>query len=134
MNPLIHELFQNTRLISRELNQALKAHDLFAAQWTVLFCVDQHGEMSLTQIWKYLNVEAPTITRTVNRLEELGWLITHPGKDKREKIERLSEMAETKIPAIKESVIEFEQSVLKGLSVEEQTVLAQLLKKMTKGS
>lgn len=133
MNPLFHELFQNTRLISRELNQALKAHDLFAAQWTVLFCVDQHGEMSLTQIWKYLNVEAPTITRTVTRLEELGWLTTKPGKDKREKLVRLSEMAESKFPIVKEAIMEFERSFLKGMSIEEQTQLSQLLKKMTKG-
>ena len=34
----------------------------------------KHKEMTLTQIWKYLNVEAPTITRTVNRLAELGWI------------------------------------------------------------
>ncbi|MFS0574772.1 MarR family transcriptional regulator [Sporosarcina sp. 179-K 3D1 HS] len=134
MNPLFHELFQNTRLLSRELNQALKAHDLFAAQWTVLFCVDQHGEMSLTQIWRYLNVEAPTITRTVLRLEELGWLTTHPGKDKREKIVRLSEMALTRIPKVKESIHQFEQSFLEGMSIEEQALLSKLLKKMTKGS
>ena len=76
MNPLFHEIFQKTRLLSKELNLVLKEYDLFASQWTVLYCVHQHEEMILTNIWRYLNVEAPTITRTVSRLEELGWLKT----------------------------------------------------------
>ncbi len=36
MNPLFHEVFQKTRLLSKELNQVLKEYDLFASQWTVL--------------------------------------------------------------------------------------------------
>ena len=130
MNPLFHEIFQKTRFLSRELNQVLKEHGLFAAQWTVLYCVYEHGEMTLTQVWKYVNVEAPTITRTVNRLEELGWLSTREGKDRREKIVRLSEDAAAKFPTIEASIIQFENGFLKGLTDEEQVILMKLLKKM----
>ncbi|UZM96996.1 MarR family transcriptional regulator [Lysinibacillus sp. MHQ-1] len=41
--------------------------------------------MTLTQIWKYLNVEAPSITRAITRLETLGWVERLDGEDKREK-------------------------------------------------
>ncbi|MER2089295.1 MAG: MarR family transcriptional regulator [Sporosarcina sp.] len=130
MNPLFHELFQRTRFFNKEVNQTLKKHDLFASQWTVLFCIHQHTEMTLTEIWKYLNVEAPTITRTVSRLEELGWLITHEGKDRREKVVRLSVEAKDKFPEIEASIIEFENETLKGMSSEEQSLLMTLLKKL----
>ena len=130
MNPLIHELFQRSRLLSKELNQALKEHGLFAAQWTVIYSVYQHGEMTLTQIWKYLNVEAPTITRTVNRLEEMGWLVTREGKDRREKNVSLTENAILQLSDIKKTIIRFEEQSLKGLSEEEEKLLMELLKKI----
>ncbi len=30
--------------------------------------------MTQKEIWSYLNVEAPTVTRTIKRLEENGWI------------------------------------------------------------
>ncbi|MGN7388391.1 MarR family winged helix-turn-helix transcriptional regulator [Sporosarcina sp. SAFN-015] len=130
LNPLIHELFQRSRLLSKELNIALKEHGLFAAQWSVIYSVYQHGEMTLTQIWKYLNVEAPTITRTVNRLEEMGWLVTREGKDRREKYVSLTENAILQLSDIKKTIIRFEEQSLRGLSGEEEKLLMELLKKI----
>ncbi|HEX5565125.1 MAG TPA: MarR family transcriptional regulator [Sporosarcina sp.] len=130
MNPLIHEIFQLSRFLSKELNQALKKHGLFAAQWTVIYCIYQHGEMTLTQIWKYLNVEAPTITRTVNRLEQMGWLVTREGKDRREKYVSLTENAAVQLAEIKETIIQFENESLRRLSEEEEKVLIELLQKI----
>ncbi|MFJ7934741.1 MarR family transcriptional regulator [Sporosarcina sp. NPDC096371] len=118
--------------MSKELNLVLKKYDLFAAQWTVLYCVHQHGEMTLTHIWKYLNVEAPTVTRTVNRLEVLGWLTTQEGQDRREKVVRLSTVAAAKFPDIEASIIRFENEFLQGLSNDEQELLKELLRKLDK--
>ncbi|GGA44946.1 MULTISPECIES: MarR family winged helix-turn-helix transcriptional regulator [Psychrobacillus] len=130
MNPLFHELFQKTRFLTNEINVTLKKHNLYASQWTVLYTIQKHGEMSLTQIWKYLNVEAPTITRTVYRLVELGWIDIRPGKDRREKIVRLSEKASQDFSAIKESILEFEDRMVEGLTKEEETILIELLRKI----
>lgn len=133
MNPLFHEIFQKTRYLSKELNNTLKEYDLFTAQWSVLYTVQQHGEIMLTQICKYLNVEAPTISRTVRRLVELGWLTEKFGEDRREKMVRLSEDAEKKFKTIEESVIHFENQFLQELSLEEQNQLVILLEKLKKG-
>ena len=130
MNPLIHELFQKSRFLTQEVNNTLKSFDLFASQWSVLYCIQLHKEMTLTQIWKYLNVEAPTITRTVNRLAELGWIEICTGKDKREKIVKLSEHALQQFPTIKEAMMEFEEQMVAGLSKEEEVLLFELLKKI----
>ncbi|MFS0689194.1 MarR family transcriptional regulator [Sporosarcina sp. 179-K 8C2 HS] len=131
MNPIIHELFQRSRKLGKELNSALKQHGLFAAQWTVIYCVYQHGEMTLTQIWRYLNVEAPTITRTVNRLEQMGWLATREGKDRREKYVSLTENATVRLSEIKETIIQFEEQSLKSLTEEEKELLMKVLKKIS---
>lgn len=130
MNPLFHELFQKSRYLTNEINLTLKKHNLYASQWTVLYTIQKHGEMSLTQIWKYLNVEAPTITRTVYRLVELGWVDIRPGKDRREKIVRLSEKASQDFSDIKNSILEFEDRMVEGLTKEEETILIELLHKI----
>lgn len=130
MNPLFHELFQKSRFLTNEVNQSLQKHDLYASQWSVLYCIKKHREMSLTQIWKYLNVEAPTITRTVNRLAVLGWIDILPGIDRREKIVKLSEFAIQEFPQIEATMLEFENRMAENLTKEEETLLLKLLKKM----
>lgn len=130
MNPLFHEIFQKTRFLNKELNLVLKEYDLFASQWSVLYCIHKHGDMSLTEIWKYLNVEAPTVTRTVNRLVELGWVTIEEGTDRREKIVKLSTEAVVDFIEIENAVIRFETEFLKRLSTEEQLQLVELLSKM----
>lgn len=131
-NPLIHELFQKTRYLSYEVNKTLKDYNLYSSQWSVLNCVHRHNEMTLTQIWKYLNVEAPTITRTVNRLATLGWLDVKAGKDRREKIVKLSAKALETFPTIEKSMTVFEDEMISAISKEEQLLLMELLKKINK--
>lgn len=130
MNPLFHVFFQQNRYLVNQLNEALKAHGLFNSQWTILFLLHDNGPMTLTEIWKYLNVEAPTITRTVTRLQTLGWVVRIEGTDKREKIIALSEYALEQFPAIEKSVVAFEQQITEQLSQDEQQQLLHLLKKL----
>ncbi|MER2028956.1 MAG: MarR family transcriptional regulator [Solibacillus sp.] len=130
MNPLFHILFQQNRYLVKQLNDVLKQHGLFSSQWTVLFLLHQNGPMTLTAIWKYLDVEAPTVTRTVTRLETLGWVERVQGADKREKMIDLTTKAMEQFPYIEESVVSFERKLTENLSEEEQALLIQLLKKM----
>lgn len=133
MNPVFHLLFQHNRFLTNQLNEVLKKHELFSSQWTILFCLSLNGSMTLTQIWRYLSVEAPTVTRTVTRLEKLGWVIRVPGEDKREKIVHLTEMAKERLPNIERSILAFEEEMVGNLSKGEQEQLMELLQKM-KGS
>lgn len=130
MNPLFHMLFQQNRYLVNQLNEALREHGLFHSQWTILFLLHEKGTMSLTNIWKYLNVEAPTVTRTVSRLEALGWVIRQQGEDKREKIIALTPFALEKFPQVKSSVLAFEKQMIQNLNNEEQQLLLNLLQKM----
>ncbi|MER2111930.1 MAG: MarR family transcriptional regulator [Solibacillus isronensis] len=130
MNPLFHILFQQNRYLVKQLNDVLKQHGLFSSQWTVLFLLHQNGPMTLTAIWKYLDVEAPTVTRTVTRLETLGWVERVQGADKREKMIDLSTKAMEQFSQIEASVVSFERKMAEHLTEEEQALLIQLLKKM----
>lgn len=130
MNPLFPVFFQKNRQIVNHLNEALKEHGLFHAQWTILYLLEKNGPMSLTEIWKYLDVEAPTVTRTVSRLQILGWVERVEGTDKREKIVTLSHTAISQFPKIEASIEAFERNVTQQLSQDEQEQLMTLLNKL----
>lgn len=127
---LFHLLNQRTRLLAKETNQILNEYGLYISQWSVLFCINRFGPMSQTDIWKYLNVEAPTVTRTLARLEESGWIVRKLGKDKRERIIELTEQTKAIFPEIKRAVVQVEDKLLADLSKEEQRQLQVLLSKI----
>ena len=130
MNPLFHTFFQQYRHLINHLNDALKEHGLFSSQWTILFILKERGPMTLTAIWKYLNVEAPTVTRTVSRLETLGYVKREEGTDRREKIVRLTDEGLALMPEVEASVLAFEAAMMANLTKEEVAQLERLLGKM----
>ena len=86
--------------------------------------------MTLTAIWKYLDVEAPTVTRTVARLETLGLVKREEGADRREKIVHLTDEGLALMPEVEASVLAFEAAMMANLTEEEVIQLERLLRKM----
>lgn len=127
---VIHELYQTTRFLSKVINERLQDHGLFQSQWSILFCIKEFGPMSQTDIWKYLNVEAPTVTRTINKLEKNGWVIRQKGEDQREKIIILTQKAFNELPKIEADIQAFEENLLKDIPTSEREQLVALLKKV----
>lgn len=127
---LFHEIHQKARLSVKEVNEALQEFDLYSAQWSILFCIKQFGSMTQKEIWQYLNVEAPTVTRTVARLEESGWIERKEGADKRERIVFLSDRANETVPEIEKRIWEVEERLVSSLTEDEQAQLAELLRKI----
>lgn len=131
---LFHEIHQKSRLSVKEVNDALKEFGLYSSQWSILFCLKQFGPMTQKGIWQYLNVEAPTVARTVQRLEETGWVMRKEGEDKRERIVHLSERAEGKVKEIERRIVGVEEKLLTSLSEAEQRQLMELLQKIGSSS
>lgn len=129
---IFHLINQRARLLAKEMNDHLKDHGLYAAQWSIIFCLDRFGPMSQTDIWKYLHVEAPTITRTITRMEQNGWIVRTSGVDKRERIIELTPHARQKIPVIRNKMEELEDSLLADLTANEKEQLQHLLNKIGK--
>ena len=134
MNKLLfHELHQKARLSIKEVNEALKEYDLFSAQWSILYSLNKFGALTQTEIWQYLNVEAPTVTRTLVKLEQRKLITRNEGKDKRERIVQLTEEAQSLIPEIEKRIAEVEQQLLSSISAEDLDQLTKLLKQIGSG-
>jgi len=93
---IIHQLNQSTRMVAKKTNEQLEAYGLYGSQWSILYCLHTYGPMTQKDIWTYLHVEAPTVTRTVSRLEKNGWVERIQGDDKREKVVKMTEEAKIK--------------------------------------
>ncbi|WP_347552534.1 MarR family transcriptional regulator [Pseudalkalibacillus hwajinpoensis] len=124
---IFHTLHQQVRFVTKEANERLKAYNLYSSQWSILYCLDQFGPMKQTEIWQYLNVEAPTTTRTLVRMEKNNWIHREQGSDKRERIVSLTKNAEELLPEIKTSIHEMEKLLLEQLSLEERELFLHLL-------
>lgn len=129
-NKLFHMLYRKTRSMSKELNEQLQRHELYSSQWSILYCLKINGPMTQSEIWRYLVVEAPTVTRTLVKLEEGGWVKRTHGSDKRERLVSLTDKAIENFPVIEKDVKSFEQKMLEHLSNEEQDNLFHLLTKL----
>nr|WP_175637846.1 MarR family transcriptional regulator [Metabacillus schmidteae] len=129
-NKLFHMLYQKTRHMTKEVNEYLQKHGLYSSQWSILYCLKSNGPMTQSDIWRYLNVEAPTVTRTLVKLEESGWIIRTTGSDKRERLVSLTEKALELLPLVDQDVKNFEQSMVTNLNDDEQEQLYALLKKL----
>lgn len=127
---LFHLLHQKSRLIKKRMDFGLKEHNLHVSQWSILFCLNKFGEMKQTEIWTYLNVEAPTITRTLESMERNGWVFRRPGVDKRERIILMTYKAKSTFNKVIESVAQMENELLLNLDSEEKKQLYKLLSKI----
>lgn len=127
---LMHTLNQRTRLLTKAMNTYIKAYGLYASQWSILFCLHRFGPMSQTDIWRYLHVEAPTVTRTLVKMEQNGWVLRRQGTDKRERIIYLTEKAQATYADINEQVKQLENDVLGNFTGEDKLQLYHLLHKM----
>lgn len=123
-------LYQKTRHMTKEVNEYLQKHGLYSSQWSILYCLKSHGPMTQSEIWRYLNVEAPTVTRTLLKLEESGLVKRTPGSDKRERLVSLTDKAIELLPLVEQDVRDFEQNMVASLTDEEQEHLYDLLKKL----
>ncbi|PKR85538.1 MarR family winged helix-turn-helix transcriptional regulator [Heyndrickxia camelliae] len=116
-------------LISK-LNELLSEYDLSYSLWQIIFYVKKNGPSTLVDISSYYNVEKPTITRAVQRLEEKMLVKQIPGKDRREKIIQLTETGEEIYQVCRQKITLLEESVMKGIPTEEQQLTYQTLPKI----
>lgn len=118
------------RPFEHHLNIQLGKHDLYRAQWTILYYLANNGSATLVELAHYQSVEKPTVTRTISRLEELQYVEHVPGKDKREKRMQLTELGRKLYADVRLTVDRFEQDILKGISEKEQLETIRIMEKI----
>ncbi|WP_312469019.1 MarR family transcriptional regulator [Neobacillus sp.] len=125
---LFHTLHQLSRHLTNKLNEALKPLGLYSAQWAVIFVLKKSGSLTQKELCDYLFVEAPPMTRTIQRLVKQGYVRQVPGKDKREKHVQLTEEALKQYPEWESVVNEVNQGLLKEFPAASQEDLSKLQK------
>lgn len=108
------------RPFENRLNELLGEHQIQRAQWTILYYLFNFGSATLVELSNYQSVEKPTVTRTINRLEELEYVEQVPSKDKREKRMQLTALGRKVYLEVRVTIDEFEQDILNGITEEEQ--------------
>jgi len=116
-------------LISK-INEILGEYNLTYSLWQVILYIKNNGPSTLVEISSYYNIEKPTITRVVNKLQEKQLILVLPGRDKREKIIQLTEAGEELYLACRHQITELEFSVMSGIPESEQLAGFQLLPKI----
>ncbi|CZQ98130.1 helix turn helix multiple antibiotic resistance protein [Trichococcus palustris] len=118
------------RPLVTNLNDLLAPYQLSYSLWQVLFYLKNEGPSTLVDISNYYNVEKPTITRRVHRLEELQLVRQIPSKDRREKITQLTALGEEIYQTCRKKITDLENSVMEGIAKEEQEVAFHILPKI----
>ncbi len=114
------------------LNELLYPYELSYSLWQVIFYTKLHGASTLVEIASHYNVEKPTITRRVQRLEELKMIEQIPGKDKREKVIQLTALGKEIYVKCRQEITELEHLVMEGIFEKDQFVTFQTLPKIRK--
>ena len=127
-----HQFILLYRPFEHHLNIQLGKHHLHRAQWSTLYYLFNTGSATLVELSNYQSVEKPTVTRTINRLEELGYVEHLPGKDKREKRMQLTELGRNIYMEVRMTIDQFEQDILKGISEEEQLKTIRIMEEIQK--
>jgi DNA-binding MarR family transcriptional regulator len=126
--------FQRYFLVHRplisKLNELLGEHGLSYSLWQVILYVKNNGPSTLVDVSNYYNIEKPTTTRNVHRLEEKLILEVIPSKDKREKTIQLTAFGEEVYLICRQKITELEYSVMEGIPEDEQNSAFQILPKI----
>lgn len=115
MDSFFHHQLQFTRFFTKKLNEQLSKVGLFQSQWSIVYYLYHNNTATLVEISNYYEVEKPTITRTVNRLEEREIIKTVPSQDKREKRIQLTDQGIEIYFEAKGIVDEFETKLIAGI-------------------
>ena len=107
----------------------LKRDNLTFSQGRVLiFLSSKGGQATQKEIEDFLEVSHPTVVGIVSRMEQNGFLTTWiDGKDKRNKIVKLTEQAEAIGAYMEQHLKENEKTLLAPLSAEEIEQLKRML-------
>lgn len=64
-----------TRSLKRAFDNRLEPHGLTAATWCAMMALAENGSLTQKQLAEILALENPTVTRTIDRLVEKGFVL-----------------------------------------------------------
>lgn len=132
MNIYGHKVNQLGRYFTKKLNERIAPLGLYSSQWGIILYLHEKKQCTQVELSQYLCVEAPTVTRTLTRLEEMGWVIREEGNDKRERHIRLTKKACEMFPKWYQVSSNIEKMAINDISEDELDIFNTVLEKMMK--
>jgi MarR family transcriptional regulator for hemolysin len=71
-------LHDSARLLRRAFERRAAAYGLSSAQWRLLAHVLRHGSIAQARLADLLEVEAISVSRLIDRMEQAGWVTRLP--------------------------------------------------------
>ncbi|TDL31907.1 MarR family transcriptional regulator [Jeotgalibacillus sp. S-D1] len=112
---LFHTIHQLSRLLTKHANKALQPFGLYSAQWSVIYVLKTKGALTQKELGDYLSVEAPPLTRNIQRLVKLGFVQQSTGSDKRSKVIELTDLASQEYSKWENAIKQTNQELLQHL-------------------
>src|SRR5260370_24460523 len=88
-----------TRLVTRIYDQELRKTGIEITQFGLLTALAIVGEANQKALGAGFATDSTTLTRTLALLRKQGWIRVRPGKDKRERVFRLTEAGKRQVAA-----------------------------------
>lgn len=132
MNAYGHKVNQLARSFTKKLNEKISPFGLYSSQWVIIVYLYEKKQCTQIELSQYLSVEAPTITRTLARMEEMGWVTREYGQNKREKHIKLTEKAYEMFVSWNQADDNIGIEATKDISKDELDIFSNVLEKMIK--
>lgn len=125
-----HKINQLARMFMKKINGGLGDSGIYSAQWTFALRLYERGASTQKELSEYLIIEPPTVTRTLARMEEAGWVIREEGTDRRERKIRLSPAAYEQFATWQQTSNEVEGTALENIDKSELEIFTRVLQQM----
>lgn len=125
---LLHQLATSMR---RQIEQAMAAHDLTAAQWLPLWKLARDGECTAQQLARDVDIDAGAATRLVDRLAAKGLVARRrSAADRRIVMLELTAAGQAVAAQVPQVLADVNNAYLRGFSRDEWQQLKALLRRM----
>ncbi|MEV2421974.1 MarR family transcriptional regulator [Paenibacillus larvae] len=115
------------RSLDTGINRRLAPHGIYESQWVMLNAIHDLGPTTVTNLSNALIIKPPTVTKTINRLEKLGYVKRVTGKNKKEREIALTDLSREKLGFWNGLVKHYHESLLQSYSAEELRQLESLV-------
>ncbi len=120
-----------SRVITLFYAQALSDSELQGTQFTLLSTVAGFGEVTVGDLGEFLVMDQTTVTRSVGLLKKAGYVAMTQGKDRRQRIMRLTKKGESALKAAYPMWLEAQNRVWEKLGDEKVSQLLDISEKIT---
>lgn len=134
MDYIIPKISRYIRIVTEGTNKRLSPLGIYNGQWALIIALKEVGSATQSELVQYLSIEAPTLTRMLNRLEELGFVYRTADLDRRVKVVSLTEEAKAKFHLWDNEIVEYRKQLFKGFSNSDIVQLHQIFDKLIKNS